>query len=263
MLTVLGALEFDNDKVAWPAEPSALRGSGMQHARRFDGIQAGHAGNAGKLLQQYLQFAAVQPETDRYEATLTICTLHSLLTQCAELLKYKQLSILPDLREPLTNTPNCLGLTASLVVEDTFPESLSGAGLLGHLRDALSHPAPDEEFHFRPTGFTTTGDDGGWIRGYVFTNSPWIKDDKRYAMGEQLPCPTERAAQGVIRGFCRRDRKDFALEVLPLENGRFDVGRDGQPYVPLLIAELPLDVLINMTLVLAERLSRHVEPASR
>jgi len=73
----------------------------MEHARRFDGVQAGHAGNAGKLLKQYLQFAAAQPEPDRYEATLTICTLHWLLTQCAELLKYTQPRSLADLQEPL------------------------------------------------------------------------------------------------------------------------------------------------------------------
>lgn len=80
----------------------------MEHARRFDGIQAGHAGNAAKLLQQHLPFAASQPETKRYDATLTICVLHSLLTQCAELLKHTQLASLPDLQEPLTKLPNSL-----------------------------------------------------------------------------------------------------------------------------------------------------------
>ncbi len=203
------------------------------------------------------------PRPDRYEATLTICTLHSLLTQCAELLKYTTPSSLSDLEEPLNDHPNCLGLTTSLVVEDTFPEPLTGAGLLTHLRDALSHPAPDEKFHFRPTGFTTTGDSGGLIRGYVFTSSPWIKDDKRKPFGVQLPCRRETTAQKVVERFCSKERKDFALEVLPLENGRFDVGHDGQPYVPLLVAKVPLDVLKGLTLELAERLSRHLEPASR
>lgn len=235
----------------------------MEHARRFDGIQAGHAGNAGKLLKQYLQFASGKADRERYEATLTICTLHSLLTQCAELLKYAQVSGLEDLQGPLTGAPNCLGLTTSVVEDNTFPGALTGAGLLEHLRDALSHPAPDEQFHFRPTGFTTTGGDAPSIEGYVFTNSPWIKDDARHAFGEDLPCRTARAADSVIRRFCREDRRDFALAVLPLEDGRFDVGRDGQPYVPLLVARLSLDVLIRVTLVLAERLSRHAAPALR
>ncbi len=159
----------------------------MEHARRFDGIQAGHAGNAAELLQQYLRFAASQPDTSRYEATLTICVLHSLLTQCAELLKYTQLTALPDLEEPLTEVPNSLGLTTSLVVEDTFPEPLTGAGLLVHMRDALSHPAPDERFRFRPKGFTSTGDPSGIIHGYIFTSSPWIKDDQRAAVRREAP----------------------------------------------------------------------------
>jgi len=234
----------------------------MEHARRFDGIQAGHAGNAGKLLHQYLQFAGSQSKTEeRFEATLTICTLHSLLTQCAELLKHTQVKTHPDLQEPLSGEPNSLGLTTSLVIEDTFPETLTGAGLIGHLRDALSHPAPDEEFHFRPTGFTTTGDDGGVIRGYVFTSSPWIKNDQRQPFGELLPCRTERAARAVITRFCIRNRKNFELEVLALADGWFDVGRGGQPYVPLLVAAVPLDVLINMTLVLAKQLALQIQPA--
>jgi hypothetical protein len=231
----------------------------MEHARRFDGIQAGHAGNAAKLLQQYLRVAASQPETKRYDATLTICVLHSLLTQCAELLKYTQLASLPDLQEPLTELPNSLGLTTSLVVENTFPEPLTGVGFPVHLRDALSHPAPDEEFRFRPTGFTSTGDPSGIIRGYVFTSSPWVKDDQRQPFGEKLPRSTEKAAASIIKRFCREDRAGFPLDVLPLEDGLFDVGHRGQPYVPLLVATLPLDLLVAMTLTLAQHLSRRRE----
>jgi hypothetical protein len=227
----------------------------MEHARRFDGIQAGHAGNAAKLLQQYLRFAPSQPDMNRFEATLTICVLHSLLTQCAELLKYTRLATLPDLQEPLTEFPNNLGLTTSLVVENTFPEPLTGAGFLIHLRDALSHPAPDEKFRFRPTGFTSTEDPSGIIRGYVFTSSPWVKDDQRQPFGEKLPRSTEKAAASIVKRFCREDRAAFALEVLPLEDGLFDVGYCGQPYVPLLVATLPLDLLIGLTRTLAQHLS--------
>lgn len=234
----------------------------MEHARRFDGIQAGHAGNAARLLQQYLRFAASQPHTSRYEATLTICVLHSLLTQCAELLKYTQLTSLPDLQEPLTDLPNSLGLTASLVIEDTFPEPLTGASFLVHMRDALSHPAPDEEFRFRPTGFTSTGDPSGIIHGYVFTSSPWIKDDQRQPFGEKLPRSTEKAATSIIKRFCKEDRAAFALDVLPLEDGLFDVGHRGQPYVPLLVATLPLDLLVDMTLTLAQHLSARRQQVS-
>ena len=171
----------------------------MEHARRFDGIQAGHAGNVGRLLQQYLQFANAQSAGERYEATLTICVLQSLLTQCSELLKYAQLSWLPDLREPLTDVPNSLGLTSSVILKYTFPEPLTGAGLIEHVRNALSHPAPDEYFEFRPTGFTTTGAEDGLIHAYEFTDSPWIKNDRRRFGGEWLPCRTEKAARGPVR----------------------------------------------------------------
>jgi hypothetical protein len=228
----------------------------VEHARRFDGIQSGHAANAGRLLEQYSRFAAKQTAADRYDATLTICVLHALLTQCAELMKYTQLAALPDLQEPLTEQPNSLGLTTSVVVQDTFPEPLTGEGLLVHLRDALSHPAPDEDFRFRPTGFTSTNDPSGSIRGYVFTSSPWIKDDQRQPFGQKLPRATEKAARGIVTRFCKGNRAGFALDVLTLGDGKFDVGHRGQPYVPLLVATVPLDLLVGITSTLAEHLSR-------
>lgn len=227
----------------------------MEHARHFDGIQAGHAANAGNGLQQYLDLAATLPGAARYEATLTICVLQSLLTQCAELLKYSEGRALAELQEPLSAGPSSLELAEFEIVQNTFPEELTCAGLLEHVRDALSHPAPDEEFCYRPTGFTTTNSGTGVIEGYEFTSSPWIKSDRRQIAGMRLP-GTEREARRVIERFCTGSRRAAGLEVLEMPDGRFDVGLHGQPYVPLLVVKVSLPALTNTALRLAEALSR-------
>lgn len=49
-------------------------------------VQAGLALNAGLLLKQYLTHAESLPEEKKYDATLTICILQSLLTSCQEFL---------------------------------------------------------------------------------------------------------------------------------------------------------------------------------
>ena len=50
-------------------------------------IRAGFALNAGRLLEQYSRLSAGVRASERYDATLTICILQSLLTNCWELLK--------------------------------------------------------------------------------------------------------------------------------------------------------------------------------
>ena len=62
----------------------------MEYARQFDGVQAGHALRAGKLLAQYPLLAKGLPPHEQYDATLAVCILQSLLTKCDELLKYME-----------------------------------------------------------------------------------------------------------------------------------------------------------------------------
>ena len=91
-------------------------------------------------------------------------------------------------------------------------------------------------------------------------NLPWAGSRPPPLMADRIGLIEKLAAS--IKLFCRKDRADFALDVLPLGNGLFDVGRRGQPYVSLLVATLPLDLLVDMTLTLAQHLSRRREPAS-
>ena len=214
----------------------------MKHARKFDGIQAGHALNAGKVLRQYCAYAKTLPPEYRYEGTLTISVLQALLTQCCELLKYMEDDRVQGkfFDQVISDGPYPWGLSTSFVTKDTFPGDLTLARLLEHLRNAVSHPSPDLEFRFQPTGYTTTDDPSEHITGYRFTDSPWVKSDRREYKGRQLPVSRPKDAQGLVRQFHRAPLVDDYLEVLPQSDGTFEVGRHGAVYWPVFVIELPL-----------------------
>ena len=85
---------------------------------------------------------------------------------------------------------------------------ISGAIDGRRLRNALSHPAPDEEFRYRPTGFTATVEESGLICAYEFTDSPWVKNDRRQCCGTSLLCVKKRGAGGVIKHFYRDGKRE-------------------------------------------------------
>jgi hypothetical protein len=64
----------------------------MEYQRTDDGqIQAAFAQRVGQLLVQYDAWRSQVPSVERYESTLTIALLQSLLTTCQELLRKKRL----------------------------------------------------------------------------------------------------------------------------------------------------------------------------
>jgi hypothetical protein len=230
----------------------------MEYARQFDGIQAGYALNAGKLLVQYCSQAKELPSNEQYEGTLAVCILQSLLTQCVELLKYMESEpIQREYFDQIINEGSSVwGLKTSFIVEDTFPGALTLGRLLEHLRNAVSHPSPDKDFQYRPTGYTTTVDHSTRISAYRFTDSPWVKMGERHYHGS-LPIPTEKGAIGRITEFHREYQVEEYLDVLPLPDGTFELARHGTLYWPILEIEIPLPTLIHLAKSLANQLAQH------
>lgn len=232
----------------------------MEYARQFDRIQAGYALNAGKLLVQYLSLAKTMPATEQYEGTLTISVLQSLLTQCSELLKYMESEPIQRqfFDQAIDDGANVWGLKPSFVEVDTFPEDLTLRGLLEHVRNAMSHPAPDRTFKCRPTGYTTTDAPSKRIMAYRFTDSPWVKADKRDIFGS-LPLHKEKEALDRIKSFHRKHAVEGYLEVLAQADGTFEIGREGAVYWPLFEIVLPLPTLIDVAIGLANHLAQHTD----
>lgn len=143
----------------------------MEYQREDGVIRAGFALHAWRLLKQYEQLTKGLSPALRYEATLTVCVLQSLLTNCYELYMYldkKSPQMLGDLEayvESLLADPD-------VQVTSTFPtEVLNARTVIQHIRNALSHPTMEVKDP-PTTGYTTVEDGTGHIVRMRFTDSP-------------------------------------------------------------------------------------------
>lgn len=145
----------------------------MVELRRDDEnqIRAGFALHAWQLLQHYEELTREEASERRYEATLTVSVLQSLLTNCWELYTYlgrrgpRMLANLEDFVESLLAEPN-------VSVVSTFPnEKFDARSLIVHVRNALSHPRM-KDTDPPTTGYTTIADGSGLISRLRFIDSP-------------------------------------------------------------------------------------------
>lgn len=215
-------------------------------------IQADFALHAGTLLTQYGSLTSSQPPKDRYEATLTLCVLQSLLTNCTELLgvmkpKQKQL-----FHEAITEVHHPWGLMSSLITQ-TFPGDVTLEKVLTHLRNAVSHPTVREGRH-PSTGYTTSNDASGIISAFRFTDSPWVKNGQTL-WGKALSRDEDKVRR-TLEKFERDYKLNGFLEVRRRPDGKFEIAHDGQQYHPVFVIELPLSAMIDLALHLANYLAQ-------
>lgn len=219
-------------------------------------IQADFALHAGKLLAHYSKLTATLSSEAKYEATLGVCVLQSLLTNCIELLTQMQDHQRPLFDEPIPDVRPRWGLTRSFIARDDFPGDLTLKRTLTHMRHAVSHPTAVVGPQFPSTGYTTLPDGSGLISGFRFTDSPWVKNGKRW---EPVMPSTERAMRAQISKFERDHDVTGYLEVLSQPDGSFEIAREGHVYWPLFVIELPLQALTD----LAKHLANHLAQPTR
>jgi len=208
-------------------------------------IQAGFALNAGKLLTQYCSLTRELPFDKKYEATLAICVLQSLLTNCTELLRAMEDHQRQFFKQAITDERPCWALTRSLIMENSFPGDVTLERMLIHMRNALSHPTAAEPTALPATGFTTSNDPSTRVSAFRLTDSPWVKDGALH--WPALPM-TEKKAGAKIDAFEEEYRGSGYLDVVG-SDGQFRIARDGKPYLPVFVVELPLVVVINLAVV--------------
>ena len=148
---------------------------------------------------------------DRYEATLMSSVLQFLLTNCWEL--YKHLNDKKAARE----LASLRDYISAMLLEDDVrvtkdlpkPSSRDPKAIIGHLRNALSHPVPSTVEH-PVTGYTTKDDGSGTVSRIVFIDSPNVTSKGRVRDVEhekdiaafEIEIPLHR-----LEGSCRPDRK--------------------------------------------------------
>lgn len=219
-------------------------------------IQAGFALHTGNLLAQYRNLTAELLSTQKYEATLAVCALQALLTNCTELMnsmKHHQLGFwhdpIPDIGQGHWN------IRRSFVATNTFPEDITYDKFIKHLRNALSHPtSPDKAPQHPTTGYTTQPDGSGVITQFCFTDSPWVD---RGRIHSKASSPKENLVKTTLELF-QKDRPGAnELEVRFIQ-GKYQIYQGDQIYLPVFVAELPLSELTDLAIELANHLSQPV-----
>ncbi|WP_297728088.1 hypothetical protein [Limnohabitans sp. Rim8] len=228
----------------------------MEYERTSEGqIQAAMALRAGKVLLQYESFSKGLPPEEKYEATLAISLLQMMLTNCSELLKKKGLdkrgmTELENLKNAsILDDPSKMGLEPSCILKCWPSErGLTYREIFQGLRNALSHPGAQKANRLPVTGFTSIESPTGTIDGYEFTQSSWV------------------SASGHLRSLdysilCKQ-MNDFAsnhsvagLDVVKNSDQRWQIVREGNPFIPVLCLRLDVKQLRTLTLTLSEVLS--------
>ncbi len=216
-------------------------------------IQAGFALNTGKLLFQYRSLTANLPPTQKYEATLTICALQALLTNCTELMRAMKRNQPGFWTAPITDIPGHWGIRRSFIVSNTFPDELTYGGFITHLRNALSHPTSPDSAHQHPTtGYTTRPDGSNLITRFCFTDSPWVD---RGCIRSMASSSDEEQVKKTLTSFQRSQRGANELKVENIQ-GKYRIYHGNQIYLPVFVAELPLNALTDLAINLANHMAQ-------
>ncbi len=216
-----------------------------------DFIKAGFARNARKLLEQYRSLTEGFPETERYDITLLLSVLQSLLTLANEYLMVKQ-NREENWERIAHDVPKWQGLSRSFVKDYTFPEDITYLRFIESLRNAMSHPAPQLRKPFLPTtGYTTVPDGSGVIARISFTDSPWVVRGC-YKVG--LP---KQKRDDMIKELINRNPTSLVRKA-DIQTGDklvYKIEVDGDLFIPLFRAEMKVSDLY----IVATELATHLE----
>jgi hypothetical protein len=218
-------------------------------------IPAGFALNAGKLLLQYSAFSESLIPQERYDATLTICILQSLLTNCWELIESMKNHQKQKWLETVTDVPGLFEIRRIYVKENTFssdPNKLTYEEFVGHLRNALSHPTYPEKIP--STGYTTVPDKTGTVSQFRFIDSPWVK---RGVILSGACAGKEGKVRQTADSFSNKHQCG-KLEVRQNSEGIYQIFREHENarYLPIFEAVLPLESLGELARKLANYLAQ-------
>lgn len=151
-------------------EPAHYR-VGVEYQRKEGLIRSGLALHAWRLLMQYEELTKHLRPGQRYEATMSLYLLQSLLTNCYELYMYLDKRS-PQVLGALEGHVEALLADPEVHVASTFPdEVLNAKKVIQHIRNALSHPTM-QVTDPPTTGYTTVADGSGHVVRMRFTDSP-------------------------------------------------------------------------------------------
>lgn len=219
----------------------------MEYFRTEDGqIQADYARRLGIILKQYHEQIIA---TEKYEVSLSLSILQSLLTNCIELLNNLKSS--DKKKNPFYEYPidsAVWGFDDNSIKHNTFfqPE-LTAEKIVRHIRNALSHPTKiDIKSLRKTTGYITKGDTT-LIETIIFVSSPDLN-----GRGNSKTYPTKVAAESTIT---KDGNFPSNVQVIQLDNGKFSYQLNGESFQRNFEIELTPHKLLTLTYSLSSYLA--------
>jgi hypothetical protein len=256
----------------------------MRHDTHWGVVFSDVVVRAVSALQQYKGASTAWPESEQFEATLTLSVAQTVLGAASELERALRRQVpvhQPDLSElnDLVSLDDTSYLSRSSQTGVLRQDELTGAELLNHLRNALSHPVPCASNKTLPlTGYASVPNHYGRIERFSFVDSPWVDVQEgeknigrpiiKYAYARRLDKKDEaRSAEQrsaithELRVFQREWDKARRLRVHE-EGGRLSIRLDDSPtdYVPFIRLSTSVADLADMCEFLAERYGRWLKP---
>ena len=225
------------------------RGDIVDYVRTDDArIQADFAQRIGSIMLQYHSADFIPG----YEATLSLCLLQSLLTNCQEHIRSMAKGELRRsfFSNPVSKEEPMWGLNGSRIDTNTFCETLSYEKYLCHLRNALSHPSGSNlEGDYPATGYTSVTSPDGKISGYLLVSSP---DVRSKTSGTH---PTHHNTEASALQCSQNSSVPGDVEIRESEKG-YILYRYGTPFARVFRAILSIDCITQLVIELANHLAQ-------
>ena len=237
-------------------------------------IQADFARRVGQVLLHYEAGASRGQPQDSYEATLTICLLQALLTNCVELidkkLKNDRTGLTQIASRSLEEDPALFGLNLQCIKQQ-WPSDrpLMYREIFKGLRNALSHPLPQKANGLPTTGYTTWKSPSGMIEGFRFIQSPWVNrsgsdvtSNYKVELVKKHWSTLEKVKKPPLDDVIKDWSSNYGTSGLTVQTGPDGCNRiflGTEPFIPYLQLDLSTAQLRTLTLSLSERLA---EPLS-
>jgi hypothetical protein len=193
----------------------------MEYHRTEDGqIQADLARRLGIILKQYYDIVS---NGEKYEVTLSLSILQTLLTNCIELMNSLNKRDKKD--NPLFKSPidtELWGISENNIVVNTFlTNQLTVDFVIRHIRNALSHPTKiNSEIQIQTTGYSTMQTGSNIIENIYFVSSPDLN-----GRGNRKSYSHDRALQLLQDGTFPE-----GAEIQELANGMYAFIKDNNPF---------------------------------
>jgi len=228
----------------------------MEYSRELCSIQGGLALRAGLLYLQYPNLVRKQslPEDEQYDATLAVCVLQTLLTNCTELLKVVCDSNESQFLAPISEDDGDWLPPDSVKLHD-IERTCTLKCALDHIRNALSHPTPARATGDYPvTGYTTLLDGSGRIGVFRFVDSPWVQGKE---MGWRYSNRDRKTVKKWADDFARNnDWPDETFSVRQGKRGKYSVFLNDEPFLAVCTIELSVQDMGRLILSLATYLAQ-------